>query len=498
MRNKTFYSIIFILTFIAALIIASSHWMQSHFGIATVDSILFHIQFPLTKSPSFYTFSFIKRVIYALCIASSYTISSYFLLKYSNWKKFSFKKIYLSVSVICLFLSLAYIIKTYQIIPFLQHASTDNQFIEEHYFIYDMEKVQFPEKKRNVIVLYMESMENTFYDEALFPKPLLEKLQNMQKNNYSCTLTTCCGMEWTVASLTGFLLGVPLKLPIYGNSYDSVDASFLPGAVSLLELFEKNNYNISLIAGSDVSFAGVRNLFTSHCTAPDIYDLLYFQNVPEIAASLSEMNTDWGMKDKNLYEQAQKLITQFAHQERPFFTIIQTIDTHNPTIAYEGHPKPYGDARDAFIAADHMAADFLNWLSQQDFYQNTTVIVLGDHQYMNEFLGPVHLGTKRQLYNMFLNTVIPGDRHRPDRHATILDMGPSLLQAIGVRAPENRFGLGVSIFSETPTLMERYGITTLSSSLLERSSFYNSFFDKNPLERAPSKLTTRAAAQAAP
>jgi phosphoglycerol transferase len=154
------------------------------------------------------------------------------------------------------------------------------------------------------------------------------------------------------------------------------------------------------------------------------------------------------------------------------------VDTQSPAKAYDDRPRSFGDERDGFVAADHMAAEFLQWLTAQDFYEDTTVFVFGDHLYMDDDLGPVPLAKDRSpsLYNVFLNTVLDEDRKKPMRTAVMWDMGPSLLQSIGVELPDGRFGLGVSIFQDELTLAERYGAGTLKTFTQGRSLFYEKFF----------------------
>ena len=44
--------------------------------------------------------------------------------------------------------------------------------------------------------------------------------------------------------------------------------------------------------------------------------------------------------------------------------------------------------------------DFLSWIKQQDFYENTTVVIVGDHGTMDvDFLDDIDSYYERTMYN---------------------------------------------------------------------------------------------------
>ena len=54
-------------------------------------------------------------------------------------------------------------------------------------------------------------------------------------------------------------------------------------------------------------------------------------------------------------------------------------------------------------------------------------------------------------------------------------MYPTVLEAMGVQIEGQALGLGVSLFSDKPTLLETYSKRTLDSLLLQKSHQYNYF-----------------------
>lgn len=478
MMKKISNSIPFLLCLLAAILLLSVFWLENKFGIVSIDSILFHLQYPLDKTPISYPLSFLKRILSAFVIAGLWALC----FKFKPFQKPRWRKALLAFPYFFLAGSLIFAANKFELIAYLKTRPVENKILEEHYFTVNNGDIKFPAKKRNVVVIFLESMEMNFADKKMFPVPLIPKLDALRNGNLHCDLRHSSGLTWTVASLTGFIFGLPLRLPIEGNSYNSASNYFLPGAPSILEVFERNGYNVNLISGSDSRFGGVDNIFINHLRSPGVYDSRYFtrEGVP------AESAWGWGLRDKTLYQQAQALISGFSREEAPFFVLIQSIDTHSEALAYGDYPRPFGDPRDSFIAADHMAAEFLDWLAAQDFYAETTVLIVGDHLYMGTELGTVALEEDRSplLYNVFLNTVFDGRPEVSKRAAVMWDMGASLLEAVGAELPEGRFGLGVSIFSDRPTLAERFDAETLASFSRGKSAFYEKFFSPPALALA--------------
>jgi len=130
------------------------------------------------------------------------------------------------------------------------------------------------------------------------------------------------------------------------------------------------------------------------------------------------------------------------------------------------------------LCASKQLDDFLMWCSEQPFYENTTIVVLGDHESMSsEFFQDVDNAEttgsiNRKVYNAFIHAVVEPVKEE-NRLFTTLDFFPTTLAAMGVKIEGDMLGIGVNLFSDKETLAEKYGYEYLFGELEKGSDFYN-------------------------
>ena len=120
--------------------------------------------------------------------------------------------------------------------------------------------------------------------------------------------------------------------------------------------------------------------------------------------------------------------------------------------------------------------DILRLGKEEDFYENTTIIITGDHcsmdeGYISDYMKEDYI---RRVYNCIINPhpdlVVQNTKSRS--FATV-DMFPTTLAAIGCKIEGERLGIGTNIFSGVPTICERFDFEDLSDELLKHSEFYD-------------------------
>ena len=192
----------------------------------------------------------------------------------------------------------------------------------------------------------------------------------------------------------------------------------------------------------------------------------------------SEDAVFWGFEDSDLFEWAKQEIIELANQEKPFNFNLLTVNTHfeDGWLEKEAEIKYSTQYENVHAYSSKQVSEFVLWLQQQNFYKDTTVVLLGDHnsmqseEYYEDKISSENL--ERVTYNAFLNTPLYPIQEK-QRYFSSLDMYPTLLASIGVEISGNKLGLGTNLFSNEKTLFEKYGVNYVNYELGKNSIFYN-------------------------
>lgn len=360
----------------------------------------------------------------------------------------------------------------------------DQQFncstiFEAYYIDANETKIEFLGEKKNLIYIIVESLEGTLMSvesggaEEVSYIPNLERLANdnisFSNSDKLGGLYMQTGNSWTAGALISHTAGVPLKVSIDGNSYSGY-GSILPGVYSIGEVLKDNGYQNYFLLGSDASFGGRREYFEEHGN----YQIMDYYWAIENELIPSDYYTWWGYEDAKLYEFAKEQLLEISKNEEPFNLTMLTADTH----FFDGYvgdncPNQFDEQyANAFYCTDMMLSDFINWIQEQSFYQDTVIVIVGDHLTMqNNFFDNIG-AYDRVVYNTFINTGF-SQVNSKNRVASTMDLYPTTLVALGANISGNRLGLGTNLFSNQKTLLEELGSVVFNEELEKRSNFYN-------------------------
>ena len=361
-----------------------------------------------------------------------------------------------------------------------------SNFIRDNYVDVRSVTIKAPEHKKNLIYIYVESLETSLFSEKNGGNfntsviPNLERLAseniNFSSNNRLGGANLIDGARWTMGALVSSTSGVPLKLTVSSNeeSNDCVGYSdFLPGVYSIGDVLKDNGYSNYFMLGSDAAFAGRDVYFSEHGD----YQILDYNYAKKEGWINSRYSVWWGYEDAKLYDFAKKQIKEIADEDEPFNFTMLTADTHF-TDGYvdESCDTPYSEHYlNSYHCSDLMLGNFIKWIQKQDFYEDTVIIITGDHLTMQSNIMDMFdydNEDNRFIYNVYLNTEKDTDNVK-NRKFNALDFYPTTLSALGFEIENDRLGLGTDLFSGEETLTEKYGIKELDDRLRDKSSFYN-------------------------
>ena len=398
---------------------------------------------------------------------------------YAVCSKKAGKKVYVLAGILCLAGLTVFFIYSDQrlkVIDYISSQTVETDLFEKYYVMPDIDRIT-AEDPKNLIYIYLESMETTYAsaDVGGFQKDAnyIPNLTGLALENISFSNTDKLGgflqvngTGWTAAATFASMIGAPYLAPT-----TDVSAGF-KALNSFGDILKANGYYLEYICGSDADFSG-RRLFLEK---QGEYEIMDYQ------ASIDKGYIDpdyfvwWGYEDENLYRIAQSEITEHAAKGDPFDITILTVDTHySDGYVCELCGYDYDDQFSNVVkCADNQLGAFIDWCSTQDWYDDTVIVIQGDHPYMRKT--PLVDGVpteKRATYNCFINTdADKSEVNEKNRVFTCMDMMPTTLSALGFKIPGDRLGLGTDLFSDTPTLAEELGLDKLDSELNKHSSWY--------------------------
>jgi phosphoglycerol transferase len=232
------------------------------------------------------------------------------------------------------------------------------------------------------------------------------------------------------------------------------------------------------MVGSDANFGGRKAYFEGH-GIDHIYDVFTAREDGVIAPDYSAW---WGMEDSHLYRYAQQELLEISAKDQPFAFFMLTVDSHH----IGGYICPYCEDsytyqyENVLACASRQLFGFLEWLQAQEFYEDTSIVIVGDHPTMdNEYI--ITVGAEdfpRCIYNCFINSSVQPSKSQ-ERVAFSMDMFPTTLASMGCTIAGDRLGLGTNLFSDIPTLGEIMNVDNLNNELAKGSSYYTKefFFD---------------------
>ncbi len=499
--KKVAYFLLFLFLFICILGYASMNWAIKTFAFLNFDEIIFQLTTPLQATESSIIKSYVAGSIFPSVIIALFVIPIVLIIyHYLNtssiqfnlrlWKtkkSFNIKSIYLKIlfTLLLIIIPITIVFSGLQKINLISYVERNYlndsvDFFKTNYIDPKNTKITFPEKKRNLIYIYVESLETSYFDEehgGISSDNVLSPLEELTNENtmfsntdYRGGFYSYLGTTYTSASLVAQTSGVPLKISV--DDIDNSDhkyKSLLPGAYTLNDILTKEGYNQTFMMGSDKAF-GSRDVYFENHGNMNIFD---YNSAIEAKKIPKTYNVWWGYEDSKLFEYSKEEALHLASQNKPFNLTILTANTHHPDGYVEKDcPTTYNsNYSNSIYCSATQIKDFINWCKEQNFYQDTTIIIVGDHfTYKTGYL-PEDKYLERTVYNLFINSAVSTDNTK-NRLFSAMDMYPTTLASLGVTIDGDRLGIGTNLYSDKKTFAEELGLNEFNDVLSYSSKFY--------------------------
>ncbi len=509
-----FYCILMIVISVLGFILYNlGNWVLDTWGLLSIDEIIFHLKVPLEGTNSDVVLDGINACVPLAVLVLFLAIFLIIVLKNKHGK--CMLSLFLIAVIACGSAGKA-AYKVYDeldVKEYLASQKKESHFIEQNYVDPRTTKITFPDKKRNLIYIYLESMESTFaskedgggMDFNCIPEltKLAEENTNFSNSDKLGGGYPAYGGTWTMAGIFSQTSGIPIK---NSEQTDDVNAtlaeqsSFSSQARNLEDILADEGYNQCFMIGSDATFGGRRAYFESHGKGKT--EICDYNTAKENGQIPEDYYVWWGYEDQKLFANAQEKLTELSSKDEPFNFTMLTIDTHfEDGYVCEQCQNEFGDNQYANVMAcsSRQVDAFVKWIQQQPFYENTTIVISGDHLTMDsDFCNDVSEDYERSVYNVFINLPEGLDtsfEKTHNREFATLDMFPTTLAAMGVTIEGDRLALGVNLFSDEQTLTEQYGRKGLDKELMKKSKFYDMLINDVDIDALQKKRKEEAEKQ---
>ena len=489
------------------------NWVLDTWGLLSIDEIIFHLKVPLDGTNSDVVLDGINACV-PLAVLVLF-LSIFLIIGLRNKHGKCMIALFLVAVIACGSAGRAAyeVYDELDVKEYLVSQKKESHFIEQNYVDPRTTKITFPDKKRNLIYIYLESMESTFaskgdgggLDFNCIPEltTLAEENTNFSNSDKLGGGYPAYGGTWTMAGIFSQTSGIPIK---NSEQTDDVNAtlaeqsSFSSQARNLEDILADEGYNQCFMIGSDATFGGRRAYFESHGKGQT--EICDYNTAKENGQIPEDYYVWWGYEDQKLFANAQEKLTELSSKDEPFNFTMLTVDTHfEDGYVCEQCQNEFGDNQYANVMAcsSRQVDAFVKWIQQQPFYENTTIVISGDHLTMDsDFCNDVSEDYERSVYNVFINLPEGLDtsfEKTHNREFATLDMFPTTLAAMGVTIEGDRLALGVNLFSDEQTLTEQYGRKGLDKELMKKSKFYDMLINDVDIDALQKKRKEEAEKQ---
>ncbi|MBQ9531240.1 MAG: LTA synthase family protein [Eubacterium sp.] len=487
-----------ILFFSGCVLLFGTMWGADTFGKLTGDQVVINMLSPAEGSDTSTYITIVEGPVFNTFLLTT-------IFAFIDFRKFKivYKKIRETKTVfgygakrwVCLILALSMLIgggyygyKGFSIDKLTNGYFADSNALDEIYVNPKETKINFPEKKRNLIHIYLESLENSYFSKDIGGFMDMNLMPELEELSYSGIVFSDnsgffggplagTGTQWSCASMVNQNTGLPMKVPAKTDSYSSKE-EFLPGAYSLNDLLHDEGYEQTVMFGASAAFGGLDSFYTNHGNVK-VFDYTYAKENGYIPKDYSVW---WGYEDDKLYEFAKQEITRLYETGKPFNFAMETADTHMPNgYLSKNAETPYDNQYANVIAySTSQTVEFINWIMEQPFYENTTIVIIGDHISMETNFFKHYRFTDdylRTQYNCILNPAPsvsnPSEKITRNRKWSNWDYYPTILAAMGCEIEGNRLGVGTNLFSGEKTIFEEKGVDYINKEFEKKSDLYN-------------------------
>ena len=247
-------------------------FLKKNFNGLSWEEIVFHLKVPMKGTSNEMILDYFRTygipMASGVCLAIGISVVSYMMFSGIAGS------IMLVAAIVLLIAAIYSILASFDTFGCLVAQRSESDFIEKEAVVVTPELLHFPEKKRNLVYIFLESMESTFSSKeegGAMEQDRIPELTALAKEgvNFSSDeklggAAPSRGASWTTGAMVSQTCGYPLMISLTGKNYKNAKNAFMPGAGAIGDVLEKEGYAQEIMVGSDLTFGGRKMYFEQH------------------------------------------------------------------------------------------------------------------------------------------------------------------------------------------------------------------------------------------
>ena len=320
---------------------------------------------------------------------------------------------------------------------------------------------------KNLLIIYCESIEETFGEKEIMGEDLLEPLRPYIEYP-DLHIGQMPGADFTIGGIVATQCGIPLKSIsiLSGNLTGWSLDKYLPGAICLGDYLKKDGYHNVYYNGSSGVFSGLNKFFLNHGYEEFAGKEEWLKKDPGAALNM------WALYDSDMIDRSIARIDELMASGQKFSFALSTMDTHEPGfLSPPCRDGGFTDGWPGFVRCSMtQVGRLLGHIRDKGWEDKFVILVMGDHQARMPKLGNADLknaGSRYVLCSLSRDGGLLPNR----KEITHFDLFPTLLAALGFTIEGDRLGFGWNAFSRSALPPKGY-METLKKNVLNQSETY--------------------------
>lgn len=330
--------------------------------------------------------------------------------------------------------------------------------------------LEAPRRPPNLLVLYLESLERTYGDTQRFGDAYGDIAALEPRAVVFDNVRQIDNTGWTTAGMIASQCGTPLMPAglLHDRQFEPLH-HVVPGVRCLGDLLNDEGYRLTFMGGASTQFAGKGLFYRDHG-----FDRALGRE--ELSPRLEDPDylNSWGLYDDSLYRMVATEVQKLDSKPGPWAMVALNLSAHAPV----GYPSQscldhFGEYDGVDIlysvrCSAWLTRNLIERLERKGLLENTLVVIASDHLTMRvSEWDALNASERTNTLMMMGNGLTPRRIHRS---ATTMDTLPTLLEAMGFTIDWHRAGLGVSLLSGEPTLLQRHGMEEVNRYMREETA----------------------------